>query len=66
MKSIHKYLWMLNTIEIFEFLFYTGVWWFGGGLVTKSCLTLATTRAIAVKVPLSIGFSRQLCWSIVD
>ena len=57
MKSIHKYLWMMNTIEIFEFLFYTGVWWFSDGLVTKSCLTLAIKRAIAVQVPLSIGLN---------
>ena len=31
----------------------------GGGLVTKSCLTLATPWTIAHQAPLSIGFSRQ-------
>ena len=32
---------------------------FGGGLVTKSCLTLATPWTIAHQSPLSMGFSRQ-------
>ena len=31
----------------------------GGGLVTKSCPTLATPWAVAAKSPLSLGFSRH-------
>ena len=44
--------------------FHTGCWWwFGGGLVAKSCPTLATPWTIACQAPLSIGFSRQEYWS---
>ena len=35
----------------------------GGGLVTKSCLALATPWTIACQAPLSMGFSRQEYWS---
>ena len=35
----------------------------GGGLVTKSCLTLVTTWTIVLQAPLSMGFSRQEYWS---
>ena len=35
----------------------------GGGLVAKSCPTLATPWAIAFQVPLSMGFPRQEYWS---
>ena len=35
----------------------------GGGLVAKSCPTLATPWTVACQAPLSIGFSRQECWS---
>ena len=35
----------------------------GGGLVTKSCPTLATPWTIARQAPLSMGFSRQEYWS---
>ena len=35
--------------------FYT----FGGGLVTKLCLTLVTPWNVACQAPLSMGFSRQ-------
>ena len=35
----------------------------GGGLVTKSCLNLATPRTVACQAPLSMGFSRQEYWS---
>ena len=34
-----------------------------GGLVTKSCPTLATPWTIASQAPLSKGFSRQEYWS---
>ena len=36
----------------------------GGGLVAKSCLTLATSPwTVACQAPLSMGFSRQEYWS---
>ena len=35
----------------------------GGGLVAKSCPTLATPRTVACQAPLSMGFSRQEYWS---
>ena len=35
----------------------------GGGLVTKSCLTLMTAQTVALQAPLSIGISRQEYWS---
>ena len=35
----------------------------GGGLVAKSCPTLATPWTVARQTPLSMGFSRQECWS---
>ena len=35
----------------------------GGGLVTKSCLTLATPWTVACQAPLSMGFSRHEYWS---
>ena len=36
---------------------------FGGGLVTKSCPTLATQWTVACQIPLSMGFPRQEYWS---
>ena len=35
----------------------------GGGLVAKSCLTLATPWTVACQAPLYMGFSRQEYWS---
>ena len=35
----------------------------GGGLIAKSCLTLVTPWTVACQAPLSMGFSRQKCWS---
>ena len=35
----------------------------GGSLVAKSCPTLATPWTVAHQAPLSMGFSRQECWS---
>ena len=35
----------------------------GGGLVTKSCPTLATPWTVARQAPLSVGFPRQEYWS---
>ena len=34
-----------------------------GGLVAKSCTTLATPWTVAHQAPLSMGFSRQEYWS---
>ena len=34
-----------------------------GGLVAKSCPTLASPRTVAHQAPLSMGFSRQEYWS---
>ena len=36
---------------------------FGGGLVSKLCLTLAIPWTVARQAPLSMGFSRQEYWS---
>ena len=36
-----------------------------GGLVEKSCLTLATPWTVACQSPLSLGFSRREYWSAV-
>ena len=35
----------------------------GGGLVTKSCPTLAAPWTVAPQAPLSMGFSRKEYWS---
>ena len=35
----------------------------GGGLVIKSCLTLATPWTAAHQAPLCMGFSRQAYWN---
>ena len=35
----------------------------GGGLVAKSCLTLAIPWTAACQAPLSVGFSRKECQS---
>ena len=35
----------------------------GDSLVAKSCPTLATPWTVAHQAPLSMGFSRQECWS---
>ena len=41
------------------------VWWLngGGGLVAKSCPTLASPWTVACQAPLSMEFSRQEYWS---
>ena len=35
----------------------------GGGLVAKSCLTLAAPRTVTCQAPLSMGFSREEYWN---
>jgi len=35
----------------------------GGGLLARSCPTLATPWTVAHQVPLSMGFSRQEHWN---
>ena len=34
-----------------------------GGLITKSCLTLATACTVSLQAPLSMGFPSQEYWS---
>ena len=41
------------------------LWWFGG-LVAKSCPILAILWTVACQAPLSMGFSRQEYWSILQ
>ena len=43
--------------------FYTSILGGGGGLVAKSCPTLAIPWTVACQAPLSMGFSRQEYWS---
>ena len=38
-------------------------WLVFGGLVAKSCPTLATSWTVACQAPLYMGFSRQEYWS---
>ena len=38
-------------------------WWWFGGLVAKSCLTLVTPWTVVYQAPLSMGFSREEYWS---
>ena len=44
-------------------LFFNSSYFSGGGLVAKSCPTLATPRTISCQAPLSMWFSRQEYWS---
>ena len=53
------YCFLFLTLSLRNFLF-LGL---GGGLVAKSCLTLATPWIVACKAPLSMGLSRQEYWS---
>ena len=40
-----------------------GLYHSGGGLVAKSCPTLATPWTVACQAPVSMGFSRREYWS---
>ena len=42
---------------------YQGLKRHGGGLVSKLCPTLMTPWTVACQACLSMGFSRQECWS---
>ena len=44
---------------------YTGGDGCGGGLVTKSCLTLGTPWTVACQAPLSVRFPRQQYWNLL-
>ena len=61
----NTYYWSRYTI--FQlYIFFLHYWAFhggGGGLVAKSCLTLAIPWTVACQVPLSMGLSRQEYWS---
>ena len=50
-------------IKLVSFLFFFFPPSGSGGLVAKSCLTLATSWTVACQAPLSMGFSRQEYWS---
>ena len=41
------------------------VWCGAGGLVAKSCPTLATSWTVTCQAPLSMGFSRQEYWKFI-
>ena len=41
------------------------MWYDGGGVVAKSCPTLAIPQTVACQAPLSMGFSRQEYWSVL-
>ena len=70
-KTLHLQTWIW-FIKIYEFyllrlLFVYKLKWvlisLGGGVVTKSCLTLAIPCSVAFQAPPSMGFSRQEYWS---
>ena len=42
-----------------------GIFFGGGNLVGKLCLTLETLWTVACQAPLSTGFSRQEHWSVL-
>ena len=53
-------IWSNSCLDVpVRVLFRTG----GGGLVAKSCLTVATPWTIACQTSLSMGFSRLEYWS---
>ena len=54
---------MLQSMGLQSDMNWLLVWWFGGGLVTMSCPTLATPWTVARQAPRSVGFSRQGYWS---
>ena len=51
---------MLNSLRVEQKSYCNTI---GGGLVAKSCLTLAIPWTVACEAPLSMGFSRQEYWS---
>ena len=59
MSRLKLKVYMRYSIEYYIFINMVVV----GGLVTKSCLTLVTPGTVACQTPLSMGFSRQECWS---
>ena len=54
---------LLHCRWILDQLSHKHLEYIGGGLVTKSCLTIVTPWTVACQVPLSIGFSGQEWWS---
>ena len=51
------------VVLCFHIYIYPRVYIYGGGLVAKSCPTLATPWTVARQAPLSMGFSKQEYWS---
>ena len=54
---------LLHCRQILYQLSHKHLEYIGDGLVTKLCLMIVKPRTVACQVPLSIGFSRQECWS---
>ena len=58
--------WEFKNKQIYIYIYiytHTHTHTYCGGLVTKSCLTLATPWTVACHAPLSLGFFRQGYWS---
>ena len=58
--SKHIYVY---TLYLHTYYTYTCIFHGGGGLVAKLCPTFVIPWTVARKAPLSMGFSRQECWS---
>ena len=54
---------LLRLIQIALWVKRYGLFTGGGGLVTKSCPTLAAPWTVTYQAPPSMGFSRQEYWS---
>ena len=55
-----KFLYLPSIYYLINYVYIGGSG--GGGLVAKSCPTLATPGSVACQAPLSTGFSRQEYW----
>ena len=64
-KFLERWYYFLNFITIYHIPLFPKqiVTFLCGGLVTKSCLTLATPKTVACQAPLFMGFIRQEYWS---
>ena len=58
MKVLHIYIVQKGHSQTTYYVFHNG-----GGLVTKSCLNLATPQSTACQAPLSMEFPKQEYWS---
>ena len=63
MSSLEKWLFM-SFFPLFDWVVcFSGIELYGGGLVAKSCPTLATPWTVACQAPLFMRFSKQEYWS---